>query len=810
MNVRKVMSMRIRGLIWGLVAVGSLVTLFCIYRWMQPFAPRDWSVTRAEAVEIALESFSAFGDAVPDPYIVARLDEEFLIEQQLYERRAVVTVDELVDSPLADQVIAWEVLMYNRDALPRQWTYRAEISPGGDLLALRLQVPEDEDVGTTVSDSAAIAQANDFLEARGFDLNRYDEPVLRRRDLEARTDLSLRYRDRRAVLGDAVTYGLAVEFAGDRLAGFQPWMEDPDREARLIAVSTTGLLSTFWILTPFLLFPFVAVVFLRKYHEGEIGVRRGIQMFALVWGCGLVMAISTSRAVTENTSFGPLTRPQTTWVWGLQILILWFSVLALMSALCWSVGEARCRTHWGHKLAAFDALFQRRWNNDTLASSAGRGLVAAAVLATFMSLAVWGLGAFGLMEGISQSFGPWWQNSSWPGISFLAISLALTFYSDLFVWLFALPAAVQRFGRPLGGAMVAVLATVLFWPPRFLFPIDWSFPLAFLQAAFLIAIFLRYDLLTALIASLGSNLLTGALPFLLADDPFLKLQGTLPLLVVALPFILSARYLGSGKVFEYRYQDIPAHVRRIAERERQRVELETARGIQTSILPELPPQLAGIELAHAYLPATEVGGDFYDVLDLEDGRLAVAVGDVAGHGVSSGLVMSMAKSTLALQVTVDPEVETVVSTLNRMVFRSARQRLLTTLCYALVDHRQLELTYASAGHLAPYRVTTEGEVVPLAAAAYPLGVRDEMQVQVRTVPLQRGDSLFLFSDGLVEARRQGSDDMFGFERLEKSLRRHSGGNAGHLKNGVLEDVRRFSGSEMRDDDQTILVLKLPA
>ena len=231
--------MRIRGLIWGLVAVGSLVTLFCIYRWMQPFAPRDWSVTRAEAVEIALESFSAFGDAVPDPYIVARLDEEFLIEQQLYERRAVVTVDELVDSPLADQVIAWEVLMYNRDALPRQWTYRAEISPGGDLLALRLQVPEDEDVGATVSDSAAIAQANDFLEARGFDLNRYDEPVLRRRDLEARTDLSLRYRDRRAVLGDAVTYGLAVEFAGDRLAGFQPWMEDPDREARLIAVSTT-------------------------------------------------------------------------------------------------------------------------------------------------------------------------------------------------------------------------------------------------------------------------------------------------------------------------------------------------------------------------------------------------------------------------------------------------------------------------------------------------------------------------------------------------------------------------------------------
>ncbi len=147
-------------------------------------------------------------------------------------------------------------------------------------------------------------------------------------------------------------------------------------------------------------------------------------------------------------------------------------------------------------------------------------------------------------------------------------------------------------------------------------------------------------------------------------------------------------------------------MRRIAERERQRVELETARNIQSSILPQLPDQLNGVELAHTYLPATEVGGDFYDVLALEDGRLAVAVGDVAGHGVSSGLVMSMAKSALAVQVTFDPEVEAVFKTLNRMVFQSARKRLLATLCYALVDPVRREMQFASAGHLFPYRVSS--------------------------------------------------------------------------------------------------------
>ena len=139
------------------------------------------------------------------------------------------------------------------------------------------------------------------------------------------------------------------------------------------------------------------------------------------------------------------------------------------------------------------------------------------------------------------------------------------------------------------------------------------------------------------LAYLTAFVVSGALPFLHAADTSIQLQGAIALFLVALPLIVSARYLGSERGFFYHYEDIPPHVRRIAERERQKVELETARRIQTSILPELPPQLLGIKMAHTYLPASEVGGDFYDVLALEDGRLAVAVGDVAGHGVSSGL-----------------------------------------------------------------------------------------------------------------------------------------------------------------------------
>jgi sigma-B regulation protein RsbU (phosphoserine phosphatase) len=315
--------------------------------------------------------------------------------------------------------------------------------------------------------------------------------------------------------------------------------------------------------------------------------------------------------------------------------------------------------------------------------------------------------------------------------------------------------------------------------------------------------------LTSLTAGVCSAFLAFSFPLPTSADTWLQFQGALPLLAGALPMLISLRSVTSGKEFHYRYDDIPPHVRRIADRERQKVELETARRIQSSILPDLPPEVNGVQVSHAYLPASEVGGDFYDVLALEDGRLAVAVGDVAGHGVSSGLVMSMAKSALAVQVTFRPEVEEVFTTLNRMVYQSARKRLLTTLCYALIDPRGREILYASAGHLFPYRITKEGSVFALESISYPLGVRDELEVAVRSARLESGDQLFMFSDGVVEAHGEQSEELFGFERLEQSLRKHAAAGVIGIRDGVLDDIEQFTAHAPREDDLTVLVLQIP-
>lgn len=795
-------------IVWCLAAAVAVGILAWGYPQAFPLQPQAWTSSRAEATALARERFTEFGEVVEDPFVAVELRDDVLLDHRLNLAHQEGTLTTAAAAPLVREIRTWRVSMYEPGARPGAWKYRAMVDLQGELVSLWMRVPEEKE-GESIEEGTARQRADAFLERMGFDLDRYGEPKLRRTDRLARTDLFFRYEDRAAVLGDALPYGVEVGFAGERLAGFRPWSEDPDREALITNLETVSFWNTAWITMPFLLFPFVAFFFLRKYHAGEVGVRRGVQVFLVTWVCGVATMVLSAKHASEGTLFSALNRAQVPWAWGFQMSVLWFSALALVAALSWTVGEARCRTHWGQKLAAFDALFQRRWHNGTVARAALRGLAASAVVAATVVLALVVLRQVGVWAGLSSQLGPWWHHAPWPGLSAFVNVMAFRLYAELFCMLFLLPVAVRRLGTWGGGLAVALVAGVIFFPTMLVEPLGFMIALSVLRTAMLLAMFLRYDLLSALLASIGSSLILNLLPFLFADHPAVWWQGVFPLFLVAAPLALSFRSLGSDKEFKYRYEDIPPHVRRITERERQRVELETARGIQSSILPDLPSQLAGIELAHAYLPATEVGGDFYDVLDLEDGRLAVAVGDVAGHGVSSGLVMSMAKSTLALQVTVNPEAEVVLSTLNRMVYRSARLRLLTTLCYALVDRDRRELTYASAGHLAPYRIDAEGRVEGLAASSYPLGVRDRLDVQVRTVKLSGGDHLFLYSDGVVEARSENDDELFGFERLESSLARHADKGPRGLRDGVLGDLAAFTGKVPQEDDQTIVVLRVP-
>jgi hypothetical protein len=792
---------------WGLAAAAGTLLLVWGYPRAAPFQPRHWRTSASQAEAIVLDHLRQLGREVRRPYVVTRLAGNSLLERRLQLALAHQDLPRLRATGLPDQVTLWEVTVYPPEALKSDYAAKAEVSLTGGLVSLHLRV-DPEAKAAALAPAAARGLADALLRAQGLDLRRFGEPEISTQQLASRTDVSLRYHERR-LLPDGGGFGMEVKFAGDRLSDFGPWIDAgaPQRAAqRSLQGSQLAILGDFafnYGALALLVFPF-----LRRYHEGEIGVRRGTQLFLSIGVTGLLVILMTARAQSVLVgSFSFATPQQGTWFFMLIFVLFYLIPSAILGFLAWSVGEWWCRQPWGHKLTSFDALFQRQWGNATVAGSSLRGLLAGLAIAGLtvaMLLALQPAGAwpmFALFHHIT---------SAWTGLEVAAGYLSFLVPVGLVLALCALPALGRWLGRPLGFLAAVTVGAAGSCGPLLVLPLGWGMLLSAVVIAAQLAVFLALDLLAFLLATLTSAYLLVAWPLFTAVNPGLRAAGWAGLVVLAAPVLLSARYLGSRREISYRYEDVPPHVRRIAERERQRVELETARRIQSSILPELPPRLAGVDLAHAYLPASEVGGDFYDVLALEDGRLAVAVGDVAGHGVSSGLVMSMAKSALAVQVTFDPEVESVFRTLNRTVYQTARKRLLATFCYALLDPVRRELLYASAGHLYPYRITAAGKVEALESTGYPLGVRRTLEVEPRLARLDAGDALFLFSDGLVEARAEGSDDLFGFERLEESLGRHAGESVEGLRDGVLADVVAFTRGMEREDDVTVVVLRLPS
>ncbi|HEX4495471.1 MAG TPA: PP2C family protein-serine/threonine phosphatase [Thermoanaerobaculia bacterium] len=790
--------------LWLIAGTAGVILLAWAFPRAFPLLPRPLSVSREQAVRIALERFRDLGEPVKNAYVVTRLDTNALMErrfQWVAEHRGLASLE---DSRLPPPM-NWRVAVYAPGAPLYEITYGAEIALSGKVLALMLRL-DPEAKGAVLAPEEARKRADAFLTHEGVDLSHYEPPELRSVTLAHRVDITVRYRDRLNPLPPGNAHGVEVKFAGDRLVGFDLWLDDPREKEVIRAVRGVAFLSLSRLIWVFLLAGGLALPFLKRYHEGEIGARRGAEIFLLVAGAGLLYMLMCGRALSETSSVGAASREQNTWVIWLSGMVLFFVPAAVLAFFSWSVGESICRERWGHKLAAFDAFFQRAWLNGTVALSAFRGWMAGLAIAggtAALLLAVRAGGGWPLASQVMSG------NSPWPGLDLFLLILVFELSFTLAVVLCLLPLAARRLGRWWGSLLAVAVFGVIHPSIATVLPVGWTLLTSALFGAALVALFLTTDLLTVLLAAFVAQTLIATYPLLTSVAPALQLQGWLALGLLAVPLLVSLRYLGSQKEFVYRYEDIPPHVRRIADRERQRVELETARRIQSSILPDLPPRLAGVDIAHAYLPASEVGGDFYDVLALEDGRLAVAVGDVAGHGVSSGLIMSMAKSALAVQVTFDPEVAAVFQTLNRTVFQTARKRLLTTLVYAVIDPRRLEMVYASAGHLHPYRISATGRVDTMESIAYPLGVRGQLLIDAHTARLSPGDTLFLFSDGVVEARREGDDDMFGFERLQESLARHAGRGAEGLRDGVLADVARFTANAPREDDQTILVLRLP-
>jgi phosphoserine phosphatase RsbU/P len=238
-------------------------------------------------------------------------------------------------------------------------------------------------------------------------------------------------------------------------------------------------------------------------------------------------------------------------------------------------------------------------------------------------------------------------------------------------------------------------------------------------------------------------------------------------------------------------------------------ELEIAQRIQRNLFPRSLSVPEGMEVAATCLPARETGGDFYDVLDLGDGRVGVIVGDVSGKSIPAAMLMAVARSASRSEARNHEVPAVVLVETNRWLVEDVPPNTFVALGYSVVDLRTSKVAHASGGQLAPIYRRADGSVGYLEAPGLllPLGI-------VRNVPYQQledvvgpGDTLVYYTDGIVEAQNRHRQ-LFGFERLEALVREYGDMSPNNLINLILAAVHAFTGDMPQHDDMTLVVVRM--
>lgn len=243
-------------------------------------------------------------------------------------------------------------------------------------------------------------------------------------------------------------------------------------------------------------------------------------------------------------------------------------------------------------------------------------------------------------------------------------------------------------------------------------------------------------------------------------------------------------------------------------------EFNLAREMQARLLPARQPRVPGFDLAARSIPATEVGGDFYDFIPLENDRLAIVLGDVSGKGLTGAMVMTAAMTALRFAAEEHLDPAKVLETANRRLLRDTQRNMFVAVFYGVLDVRKRTLCYVNAGQTMPY--LRRGDRVdwlprPQEGDRFPLGLVPEACYQSCTVELLAEDTLVLYTDGVVEARN-GTAETYGFHRLEEAVKHCSTGTASQVVEELMGAVQSFqsdpvAGDGRYTDDITVVVLQ---
>jgi hypothetical protein len=240
-------------------------------------------------------------------------------------------------------------------------------------------------------------------------------------------------------------------------------------------------------------------------------------------------------------------------------------------------------------------------------------------------------------------------------------------------------------------------------------------------------------------------------------------------------------------------------------------ELKAAHDMQMGLMPKEDPKIDRFDISGICLPANEVGGDFFDYVWLDDVKslLGISVADVSGKAMKAAMTAVMTSGMVYREIGTNETPKSILKKINRPMYLKTDKNVFTALSFAVINPKQKELTLSNAGQMTP--LLKRGDTIrsiKVEGPRLPLGIKEEVEYDETTEQLQSGDVLFLFTDGIIEAKNN-KEELWGFERMEQTVKDlPQTMNAKEMGETLIAEANKFAGTAMQQDDMTIVVMRV--
>ncbi len=712
---------------------------------------------------------------------------------------------------------SWTVIWFDRSQQSTEsQKFRSVFSQAGKLMSYRISIADstegkhlEEHEARSILDSCW--ESHHLSVVTGVDLSDWNLKTSEPIRLERRQDWTFTFvPNDKNILG--LTEQISIRVNGNQITSYERSYQTPSEFSLSYNSKSTPfvfLIFSSWVII-FVLFAVGLVIFLKRYNDGEAGVGSALQVSSTYYIMAALSFVLIFPAISKGVQITSLNLFYEALVVAASLLLLWTPLLGILTFSAWGIGESSARAQWPEKLFTFDAASHLKFFNEKVGASMLRGYAFSGILLGVYAVSHPVFHLYAVHIGSSTPL-----DSYLPSIQAIADSLAIGLFCETLYRFGVLSFFGKR--RIVAGIIVSA---ILFVPSMFYdlpygeYRISSRILLSLALSGAMIFLFLRYDFLTVLVTSVLFNLAHNLIPIFGSEAAYFEWNSAIAVVILFIPVAVSFVALWRKQHFQLSVDLMPKHIRRITERERMARELEIAKNVQTNLLPRATPSISHFEFGGMCIPALEVGGDYYDFVQMRDGKIGIAIADVSGKGLPAAIYMTLTKGALQASAEDQPSPRKVLSKINSIIYRSISRGTFISMIYAVVDTTTRNVRFARAGHNPLVFFSTDNDSAKLftpsgIALGLDNGEKFDSTLEEMEITLKPGDVLVFYTDGFSEAMDQRANE-FGEERLVELIESTRHLPVEEMLRKIESGVRKFVGNAAQHDDMTMVAIKVKA